>query len=165
MCKKIKSMLNVSSPWVIHYRKLQAMFKEDPQVKVELDEDKYEVKLYVSDADKAEALTKILKNSIDFGNITLKVTVIPPNYADTNIRDLYEKALEGNGAVFDYLTNPDLGKHYVIFKNEVIQYFSDDLSKAKGVTSTLYEDIAEDIFIERAAMSYSTELGKNVIKD
>jgi hypothetical protein len=141
------------------------MFREDPQVTVKFDQDNYEVKLYVDDADKADALGKILRNSIDYGTITLKVTVIPPNYADTDIRDLYEKALEGNGAVFDYLTNPNLGKHYVIFRNEVIQYFSDDLSKANSVTSTLYEDIAEDIFIERPSMGYSTELGENVIRD
>ena len=157
--------LTVSAPWYIHYRKLQAMFCEDPQVTVKFDQDNYEVKLYVDDADKAEALGKILRNSIDYGTITLKVTVIPPNYTTINIRNLYEKALEGNGAVFDYLTNPVLGKNYVIFKNEVVQYFSDDLSKANSVTSTLYEDIAEDIFINRAEMGYSTELGENVIRD
>jgi hypothetical protein len=157
--------LTVSAPWYIHYRKLQAMFREDPQVTVKFDQDNYEVKLYVDDADKAEALGKILRNSIDYGTITLKVTVIPPNYTNINIRNLYEKALEGNGAVHDYFTNPNLGKHYVIFKNEVIQYFSDDLSKANSVTSTLYENIAEDIFIDRAEMGYSTELGENVIKD
>jgi len=157
--------LTVSAPWFIHYRKLQAMFLEDPQVTVKFDQDNYEVKLYVDDADKAEALGKILRNSIDYGTITLKVTVIPPNYTDTNIRDLYEKALEGNGAVSDYLTNQVIGKNYVIFKNEVVQYFSDDLSKANSVTSTLYENIAEDIFIDRAEMGYSTELGENVIRD
>jgi hypothetical protein len=48
--------LSVSAPWYIHYRKLQAMFREDPQVTVKFDQDNYEVKLYVDDADKADAL-------------------------------------------------------------------------------------------------------------
>ena len=167
MSRKIKvplNMLNISSPWVLHYRKLQAMFKEDPQVRVELDEDKYEVKLYVSDADKAEALTKLLKNSIEFGNITLKVTVIPPNYAETDIRSLYEKALEGNEAIVDYLTIDMLDRNYVICKNKVVQYYSDDLSDANQICSTLYQNIAKDVFVERAGISFSTEAGEDVIK-
>ena len=168
MSRKIKvplNMLNISSPWILHYRKLQAMFREDPQVRVELDEDKYEVKLYVSDADKAEALTKILKNSISFGNITLKVTVIPPNYAETDIRSLYEKAFEGNGAIADYLTIEMLNRSYVICKNKVVQYYSDDLSDANQICSTLYQNIAEDVFVERAGINFSTEPGDDVIRD
>jgi hypothetical protein len=140
------------------------MFKEDPQVRVELDEDKYEVKLYVSDVDKAEALSKLLKNSIEFGNITLKVTVIPPNYAETDIRALYEKALEGNGAIVDYLTIDMLDRNYVICKNKVVQYYNDDLSDANQICSTLYQNIAKDVFVERAGICFSTEPGDDVIK-
>jgi hypothetical protein len=159
-----KTILNLSSPWMIHYHKLQAMFRDDPQVNVELNADNYEIKVYVSDADKAEALSKILKNSVDFGNITLKVTVIPPNYEDIDLISLYKKAFEGNKAFVEVKENPLLNRAYTIFKGKVVQYFSDDLSDANQVCSTLYQYIAKDVFVERGGMNFSTEICDDIIK-
>ena len=48
--------LNLSPPWVVYYRKLSAFFKEDPEVKIVYDDIEQEIKLYVSNAEKAVAL-------------------------------------------------------------------------------------------------------------
>ena len=37
---------------------------------------------------------------------------------------------------------------YVIFKNCVVQFFNDNLNDAHGVISTLYQDIAAELFAD-----------------
>lgn len=72
--------LKISAPWVLFYRKIEALFKNDPEVRVIFDdEESCDVKLYVENAGKADALMKLLPTVKDFGNVLLTVTVIPAN--------------------------------------------------------------------------------------
>ena len=71
--------LNMSPPWVLYYKKLNALFDGDDDILIIYDEDEMEVKLYCTDEDKSEALSFLLPNTVSFGNVELKVTVIPSN--------------------------------------------------------------------------------------
>lgn len=142
------SKLNLSPPWITYYHEIDAMFKEDPEVKVYYDDEACEVKLYVDNTDKAYALTILLPPEKEFGNVTLKITVVPANVPAEKGVDLIEKAFKGN-PVLSYLKygcGPFGDINYAVFKNRVVQFFNDDISDAHGVKSTLYQDIAKDIF-------------------
>ena len=57
---------------------------------------------------------------------------------------------------------------YVVFKNKVVQYFNDNLNDIYGNTSTLYEDIARDIFENNIPVNnnvfYCTDVVDNKLK-
>ena len=75
------ALINKVAPWIEHYRKLQELFRLDPEVRVFMDEEKYKVSILVEDPVKAASLTDILLPEVEFGNITLTVNVIPGNCA------------------------------------------------------------------------------------
>lgn len=152
--------LNLSSPWVIYYQQINAMFNKDPEVNVVFDEKIPEVKLFVDNQEKADALTKLLPSTKDFGNVCLVIKVFPPaNKLEESKADLFRKAFKGNEVVsfihtVDSIFSNDIT--YVVFKKEVIQYFTDELSSINGMHSTLYQDIAKDIFDEHEGISFCT---------
>lgn len=152
--------LKLSAPWIIFYKEIEAMFKFDPAVKVIYDEDKNEVKLYVEGAQKADALTQLLPTEKAFGNVVMKITVVPANKLKAVKEGLYEAAFEGNSALSyvrsatGIFTNPIT---YVVFKKEVVQFWTDDLGDINGLRSTLYQDIAKDIFGETQGIFFCTD--------
>ena len=154
--QEIKAEL--SPPWIEHARKIHALFGSDPQVEVVYDPDKPEVKLLVSDAAKAQALSEILPVSKSFGNVELAITVVPPN-VEAN-PDFLAAAFEGNPAfkevvhIGDVFCNP---VNYVVLSNRVVQYFNDDLGSADGVHSALYEEIARDVLEPGDGVLFCTE--------
>ena len=167
--------LKISSPWVTFYHEICAMFEYDPDVHIVYDEEKNNVNVYVEDPWKASALTVLLPCKKEFGNVTLGISVIPANCEGCELcevcedcddeceptgEDLFESAFSNNGA-FSYVrvvsgvfTNPII---YVVFKKKVVQYFNDDLGDAHGVCSTLYQEIAKDIFEHVDGVSYCTD--------
>ncbi len=154
------------SPWVIYYRQIEAMFKKDPEVKVEYDDDddsNYTIKLRVNNNVKAEALRKILPAKKVFGNVEVSVIVIPANGVDSRVKYI-EDAFKGNEAFSHmttvsyvpgmYISNPIT---YCSFKKEVVQYAADDLGSETGLTSTLYQDIAKEIFDNMDGVFFCTD--------
>lgn len=143
----------LSSPWVQYATKVSKLFERDPNVAVEFDNEAMELKLLVEGQTKASAIDDLLPDEVEFGNVTLKVIVIPANSENPRI-DLVRKAFEGNPIVEGIHTVADIplleGNSYVVFKPEVVQFFVDDLGEYDGVTSTLYENIAEEIMDLRA---------------
>lgn len=140
--------MKMSSPWVEFYREIEALFAQDPEVKVVYEEEKNEVKLYVENARKADALTQLLPAEKTFGNVTLKVTVIPANDTTVSKADLIAEAFDGNPAL-SYVQHVDavMGAFdYAVFQNKVVQFFDDNLADINGNKSTLYENIARDVF-------------------
>lgn len=157
--------LKLSSPWEIFYKELHAMFKEDPCVHVVFDEENYEIKLYVNGAAKAEALSQLLVAHKAFGNVTVNVAVIPSNDIPfTNARPaykLYQMAFEGNRALSYVRTVSGIFANdlcYVVFRNKVVQYFNDDLGDANGLCSTLYQEIAKDVFGNQDGVFFCTDV-------
>ena len=154
--------VGLSAPWINYYREIEAMFKDDPEVKILYDEDANEIRLYVDNTIKADALSELLPVEKTFGAVTIRTTIIPSNTAVSNSRvNLIEAAFKGNPAlsyvqtIHGLFTN-DL--NYVVFKNKVVQYFNDDLSDVNGFKSTLYQDIAKDIFGEQENVFFCTDV-------
>lgn len=46
---------------------------------------------------------------------------------------------------------------YIVFKNKVVQFWNDDLSDIYGNRSTLYQDIAKEIFGESSGIFFCTD--------
>lgn len=163
----MSNTLGIVSPWVNYYRELETLFGGDPEIRIEFDQTENEVRLYVENPGKASALTKLLPPVRQYGNVILKVTVIPANGIAEDPADLFQTAFMGNPA-FSYarasggsLGVPDF--NYIVFANRVVQYFNDDLSDANGVRSTLYQDIARDVFGEKAGISYCTDVADQAL--
>ena len=152
--------VGMSSPWINLYHKIDVMFANDPGVTVEYDEEKTDIKLYVEDNDKAYALSKLLPTKRVFGNVTVTITVIPANNTNESLMELFQKAFEGNPAVERFQTGADpitSDFNYVVFQKKVVQFFDDNLSDPNGYSSTLYQDIAKDIFEDHAGVFFCTD--------
>lgn len=165
---ELSEKLKLSSPWVNYFHEIAALFGEDPDINIVYDEETPEINLYVQNADKADALTKLLPAEKVFGRVVLKLTVIPANEVNSSDSSLFQKAFEGN-PVFSYIKNIEgdffkFPASYVVFKNKVVQYFNDDLSDVNGFRSTLYQDIAKDVFGITNGIYFCTDTEDNIGK-
>ena len=59
----------MSPPWVLYYKKLNALFDEDNDILVIYDEDEMEVQLYCTSSNKSEALSFLLPDTVSFGSV------------------------------------------------------------------------------------------------
>ena len=149
----------ISPPWVTFYKEMDALFGEDPEIEVKYDAASYTVALYVDNPEKADALTVLLPEEKVFGNVTVKIKVLPANKLTVNVT-LFQKAFEGNPAFAFVKTagTPFFDSfRYVVFKNRVVQFFNDDIRSVYGVKSTLYEDIARDVFADFDGIFFCTD--------
>ena len=166
--------LKLSAPWYIKVRELEAMFKYDNEVHVVYDDEISTVTLYVDNYDKACALEALLPEEYMCGR-TLTVEVVPPNdatsenwaFSNETKEFLYALAFENNPA-FAFSRAVQLGTNtitYVVFAKMVVQFFTDDLGDAYGNCSTLYQEIAKDIFGESEGVSFCTDIKDVVWED
>ena len=155
------SRLSLSAPWVTYYREVEALFEDDPEVNVVYNEDDNELKLYVNNSTKAEALTQLLPVEKQFGNVTLKITVIPANNTKSTKISLFQDAFKDNPALAYIKTIDGIFSNpisYVVFEGKVVQYFNDSMADINGVCSTLYQDIAKNVFGEQDGIFFCTDL-------
>ena len=154
-----KKEFKLSSPWMTYYHEIEALFGEDPAIKVSFDNDEKIIKLYVIGDEKAEALTQILPAKKEFGNVTVSINIIPANQFNESKVSLFQKAFEGNPVVdaIKTLVVFNAPVTYIIFKNKVVQFFNDDISDINGNKSTLYQDIADDIFENHNGIFFCTD--------
>lgn len=140
--------LKLSPPWNTFVSELKALFGEDPGIKIQFDEDNYEVKLFVADPEKADALTQLIPAQRIYGNVALTVTVVPANYMEESNADLIEAAFKGNPVLKQVLClKTPFGEYdYAVFRKDVVQFYNDNLCDPHGNESTLFEDIARDVF-------------------
>ena len=163
--------VGISSPWVSYYHELKAFFAEDPDIKIGFDNDAPEVKIFVENDDKAEALAEALPSSKNFGNVNLKISIIPANEKKSKRNEnesLLKRVFKNNEAVEDIkeIVYPGgcYAITYVIFKNCVVQYWNDNLADAHGLVSTLYEDLARYLFEQRLGnVMFCTAPGKDSV--
>ena len=167
--------LKISPPWITYINKLEALFDGDPLIAFNINyngENGPEVTLSTTNGDKAAALVKILPEVKSFGNVNLYINVDCPtmsNRAFTSKKELFEVAFSRNPA-FAYAICPTedgfnwLSVTYVVFKNCVVQFFNDNLNDCHGIVSTLYQDIAAEIFedagIEGVYYNTDIEIGR-----
>ena len=161
--------LKLSAPWVTLHHQIEAMFGDDPDIKVEYvagDGEDPEIKLYVSGQDKADAISKLLPQTYEFGGVTVNVTVVPANVTDTKA-GLFRKAFYGNPAFSFAATAEGIFSNpitYVVFKNKVVQFWNDDLGDINGNETTLYEDIAPELFGVIDGVCFCTDTPENLGK-
>lgn len=152
-------MMKLSPPWVTYYKKINALFENDPQVRVVFDEENCEIRVYVESAVKAEAIEALLPANKEFGNVTVRTTVIPAN-DQRGTAALISTAFDGNPALsyIKHISTPVTGDvDYVVFANKVVQFFNDDLSDVNGNLNTLYQDIAMDVFEPSVGVFFCTD--------
>lgn len=157
------AIVNLSAPWVRFYKELQELFRGDNGIHVIYDEDQCEIRLYVDDSTKAYALSQLLPSEKEFGNVKLYINVIPGNkvFMATRKTNLFEIVFADNDAlsyirtVSGVMTN-DIT--YIVFVRKVVQYFDDNLGDAHGVCSTLYQEIAKDVFGEHEGIFFCTDI-------
>lgn len=153
----------LSPPWYEFYREINALFEKDKEISTTYDEDNNVIKIFVDNDEKAVALSQLLPTERVFGAITVKVDVIPANAGNSRKIDLFRTAFEGNGAlscietVEGVFTNPI---SYVVFENKVVQYYNDNLGDIHGNRSTLYQEIAKDIFKDTDGIYFCTDIPK-----
>lgn len=147
--KIIMSNTKLSPPWYSYYNKIKALFEKDPDVEVYFDDESYEVKIFVSNDKKADALAAIFPTKKSIGNIDLRITVYVDHDNNKDILDLFSTAFEGNPIV-SYITSGSdpltSNFNYVVFKPDVVQFFNDDLTDVNGNYTSIYADIAKEIF-------------------
>lgn len=159
-------IIKKSAPWVTYYREVDELFKKDKEVFVVLDEENVELKIYVNNQSKASAIQYLLPTEKEFGNVILKIEVIPANgmkmrnVDEASILDIACEAFRDNDAVYTVTgVRSMFDLIYVIFRKEVVQYFDDNLGDINGNCSTLYEVIARDVFRD-VGVKYCTDCGK-----
>ena len=152
--------VRMCSPWMLYVKGVQALFAEDSGVRVEFDEDSTTLKLFVVNSFRAMALEALLPAEKTFGNVTLKITVIPGNETPTTA-ELYGLALSGNPVlkgiypIADVFSNPFA---YIVFEKKVVQYFIDDMSDMYGNRSTLYQTLADETFEKKDGVFFTTDI-------
>lgn len=136
----------LASPWIRYVNRVKALFAHDDEVLVEYDDEGKEVTLYVVSQDKADALSMLMPSLIEFGNVTLTVTVKPCNDSPRE-EDLYRKAFAGNPAFVDVAEGfgPAQDVSYALFQPEVVQLRDDDLSEFGGLATITYAELAKAV--------------------
>lgn len=156
--------VGLSAPWTIYMEQVKALFDPDPDIRMvydeAIDDSVKEIKLFVENSEKADAITKLLPAEQNFGGVTLKVTVIPANAESEDRVKLLETAFNGN-PVISYIktfATPFGNQTYIVFQNKVVQYFSDNMQDINGFTSTLYQEIAREIFGVDGGVYFCTDV-------
>ena len=131
--------VKLSAPWDEFYNEVNELFRYDDEVRVVFFEEQKTIKLYVDN-----------------------IEVIPSNKEKKTelTRNIWSVAFTGNTAVSFIYTIDGIFSNpltYVVFLNEVVQYFNDNLGDINGNRSTLYEDIARDVFENVDATFFCTD--------
>ena len=162
--------LKLSAPWTTLFRQYQAFFQKDKEVHVAFDERKPAIKVFVDNGEKADALNHVLPESKTFGNVTVSIQVIPANGEKCSCDewacdgDAILAALKGNKAFVGFENvkgDFSFNGIFIMFAKEVVQYFNDNLGDYHGAVSTLYQDLADEIFESRDGVFFNTDLGKD----
>jgi hypothetical protein len=153
--------MKLSAPWTIYTNQVEAMFKEDIDVEVEFDDETKTLTIFVNGQNKADAIEKLFPKEQELGNITVTINVVPANIDGELSRiDLFRRAFAGNPAVTNIMSVDTLwGKeNFVVFKPKVVQYYSDSMFDVNGRTSTLYQNLAEELFGTEERVHFNTDL-------
>lgn len=155
--------LKLAPPWITYVSEVEQMFKYDKQVHVVYDNDELTLKLYVDELNKADALEQLLPEEMVFGNVTLKISIIPANtvrVTRTDKEGIFEYAFFNNPVLSFIRTVQGVFANnltYVVFAKRVVQYYNDNLGDIYGQRSTLYETIAKNIFLPQEGVYYCTD--------
>ena len=146
--------LKLSPPWITYIHQLEALFDGDPQISFYINDSERIITIACNNGDKNAALMRLLPPEKKFGNIIFDIVIDGPvsNTTFLTQKALFDTAFKGN-PVYAYSVMPDesgwfFTATYVVFKNCVVQFFNDNLNDCHGIVSTLYQDIAAEVFAD-----------------
>ena len=161
---KKTNKVKMSPPWDGHMSMLASFFAGDSRVKVGYCGDNNVGTIEVFDTKMYVALQQVMRQKVKFGNVTLKISIIPANSVKafkgemTDLQALKE-VLKGNpafskiksekGGMFDFV--------FCIFKPLVIQWYNDNLGNPWKLTTSTYEKQADFVFKRELGVSFTTE--------
>lgn len=153
----MSEVTKLSPPWITYVNELKKLFGKDSQIEIVYDDDKHEIKLYVDDMNKSDALSSILPPVKTFGNVELHIDVIPSNKC-VGYGSIIRSAFNNNPVVSDVIEvdTPFGMLCYLVFKKEVAQFFNDQVDDPHGLKSMLYQDIARDVLDSMSGVCYCT---------
>ena len=151
--------VKLSPPWITFVHEVQALFGDDPEIKISYDDNGYKLKLFVDNSDKATALAKLLPEKKEFGNVALSIEIIPANQNEDPIDQVFAKAFLGNPVLSTVasIDTPFGNVNYAVFQKKVVQFFNDQMDDIHGNLSTLYQEIAKDVFEDHDGIFFCTE--------
>ena len=151
--------IKLSPPWITFMHEVHALFDSDPEIKIETDDDKYSIKLFVDNTDKAMALSKLIPEKVEYGNVVLTIEIVPANKDEYTVVELFQKAFGGN-PVLSYaesFDSPFGNVSYAVFQKKVVQFYNDQMDDVNGNKSMLYQDVAKDVFGDGHGIFYCTD--------
>ena len=89
--------VKLSPPWEEYVRKVSSLFAEDSEIDVEAKD--MVMTIRVDNTDKYEALTHLLPETKEFGNVSLSIRIVPANTLEKTNKDYIKDLFKGNGAV------------------------------------------------------------------
>lgn len=151
------SELKLSAPWEEYVSKIRALFEQDDEITF-----KYEnmvLTIYVDNTDKYEALTHLLPEKKIFGNVALDIKVVPANDGVKDDR-YYLKNLFKNNTAVTTITDISIGTNpmtFIEFEKRVVQYYVDNAADLHGNRTTVFEEIAREVFENKNGVYFCTD--------
>lgn len=154
--------LKLAPPWNTYFSQIKALFDRDPEIHITEKNDagsNPEIVLRIDSQQKYEALSKLLPETKTFGNVVANITLIPANdETGTDMGSVFADAFKDNPVLKDVVSLEAFGSKlsYVVFQKEVVQFYNDEMQDPNGLKSTLYQDIAKEIFESREGIFFCT---------
>ena len=163
MAEEVKeTAVYLSAPWVTYFKMVYNVLGGDPEinmpVEITLEKDGvYSFYIESSNSTKIIALSKVLRNTIQMGNITINVdfrctdntVAIKPETDEVTVQD-YDDAFVGNKFFVktESIKSPMGVFEYAIFSRDIITFFNDDISdyhcNAHYIVADIIKEIAND---------------------
>lgn len=157
----------ISSPWMTYYKKLVALFSDDPELEVKWNEDEKSIVIESTNTFKIMALEKLLDPTVTFGNVTITVKCLVKDGSEESVAAIFRTAFAGNPHISEVIEEETMGcieQTFVLFKPEVIQFFNDDLTDFHGNWNGLSEDIMRDVINKNLRVNIGTDKIKQGFK-
>ena len=145
-----KTSAGLSAPWWVFAGTLEAIFANDETVKIttpkgEDEEGIFEIEISSCDAVKLAAITKVIGESRQFGNITVSIVY---NLKETNITADDIVAAFGDTGYFDKVIESQLpvgSMAYVVMFKDIIQVYADNTRDYYGNINTVVADAITEV--------------------
>jgi len=153
-----KAGVQLSPPWVTYFKMIYNLLEKDEEITMpeqieEVEPGVYSFYIESSNSCKIISLSKILKNVIQMGNITVKIEFRCTNAAlitatsdDITPQD-YKDAFENNPYFVEVVSikSPVGVFNYAVFSRDIITFFNDDLTDYCNNTHYIVADIVREI--------------------
>ncbi|MBR6289399.1 MAG: hypothetical protein IKR19_08690 [Acholeplasmatales bacterium] len=151
--------VSLVAPWVDHYKQVYELLRRDPELKVskgleEVTTDCYNFYIISKNAEKLNALRKVLRTNITFNNIILRMTFLNADLDEFAVKndegevvpteEDWNTAFNGNPLFMGVQSN-GFGWKFAVFAHEIIDYQSDNLGDIAKYSHKLPAEIVQNV--------------------